>query len=254
MAFKNDSDRKRYYARKANKLSPAEAELVKFYHLSWILKQKVPTIEEVATEVRKKYPTTRLTSINYYLNRQPVKKALEARGIPYLQHTQSELTATQIAVANVMMNFADERSNREKLDSLGVNSSQYKAWLQDPQFKNLIDSLADQNVRNLRPVAITEFSKLVHEGNWNAVKFYLETTGAFEDGRAPQAEQQVMLLIEIIQKHVKDPDTMMAIAQDVINVMGTRGLQAQKPQEIPGEVVDYSNDQELARAQKMIGF
>jgi hypothetical protein len=242
---------RRYHAIK-NALTPAEKELIKFYELSWILRQKVPTVEQVTEELRKKFPTLRQTSVNYYLNRQPVQSALNKRGIPWQQHTQNELTATQIAVANVMMNFADERSNREKLDSLGVNESQYKAWLNDPQFKNLIDSLSEQNLRNIRPVAITEFTKLIQSGNWNAVKFYLETTGAVEPSGVPQSEQLVMMIIEIIQKHVRDPNVMMAIAQDIISVSGNRTLQPSKPQTLPGEFTE--NDPELDRAKKMIGY
>jgi Helix-turn-helix of insertion element transposase len=237
------------YAIAHNTLSPAEKELIKIYEIQWMLGNTVPTIEEVYEFVRKKYPRTRLTSINYYLNRAPVQAALNKRGIPYLQHTQEDLTATQIAVANVMMNFTDTRSNYDKLDSMGVNLTQYDAWLKDPQFNALIKALADQNLKNVDPVAVTELTKKISGGEWPAIKFYLETTGRLINQNAPQAEVMLMKFVEVIQMHVKDPKIIMAIAKDLKLVAANKTLEAVVPRQITitGEV-----DEELEKARRMV--
>jgi succinate dehydrogenase flavin-adding protein (antitoxin of CptAB toxin-antitoxin module) len=237
---------RQFYAIK-NTLTKKEKELISFYELQWHLRHNVPTIEEVAG-----YLKLAQVTINYYLQRRPVIKALEQRGIPFRQHTQDELTATQVATAITIMNFADVRSNEEKLDQLGIASATYYAWLNDPQFKNLIDNLADQNLRNIRPAAIGEFTKLINKGDWQAIKFYLETTGELQNNDAPQSEQLLKMIIEIIQRHVKDPETIIAIAQDIKLAAANRTLEVvTQPQQITGSFEE--TDPELERAKKMLG-
>lgn len=254
----SDKQRKAYWAAK-NALTSVEKDIINYYEIEWHLRHRVPTIEQVTQQISKKYPKITQISINYYLSkeRKNVAKALEKRGIPWQQHSQEELTATQVATAVTVMNFSDTRSIPQKLAELGVNESQYYAWLNDPQFKTLVDNLADQNLANIRPTAIAEFTKKINAGDWNAIKFWLETTGELNNNSTTQIEDKITLFIEIVQKHVKDPDTMAAIAADIIALSGLRTIKAQNPHAIEGQVIPQEvleADEELARAQRMVGF
>lgn len=241
-------DRRTFYAVK-NALTGKEKELINFYELNWHLRNRVPTIEEVAQQLDIKQ-----VAVNYYLQRRPVTKALDARGIPWKQHTREELTATQVAAAVTVMNFADTRSNEDKLDQLGISPAQYYAWLNDPAFKNLVDNLADQNLANIRPAAIGEFTKKINQGDWNAIKYWLETTGELSNNDAPQSEQLLKMIVEIIQRHVKDPDTIIAIAQDIKLAAANRTLEVvTTPREITSSVISH-DDVELAAAKKQLGI
>jgi ribosomal protein L31E len=242
-------DRRTYFAVK-EALTAKEKELINFYEVQWHLRHKVPTIEEVARHIKASQ-----VSVNYYLQRRQVIAGLDKRGIPWRQHTQENLTATQVAAAVTIMNFADTRSNTEKLDQLGINPSQYYAWLNDPQFKNLIDNLADQNLKNIRPTAIGEFTKLVNQGDWQAVKYYLDVTGEFaSNNNAPQSEQLLKMIVEIIQKHVKDPELIVAIAQDIKLAAANRTLEVvTSPVSLPAITADAIEDKELTAARKMLG-
>ena len=237
-----DLERKKFWAQK-NTLTTSEKELIAYYELQWGLRQYIPTIEEVA-----KYLKLTQVTVNYYLQRSQVVKALDKRGIPWRQHSQEQLTATQIAVATTMMNFADERPNKEKLDQLGINSETYNAWLKDPQFKNFIDNLADQNLRNVRPVAVTEFTKKIQGGDWNAIKYFLDVTGEVSSNEAPQSEVLLRVIIEILQEEVKDQDTLLRIAIRLKAATANRTLEPA----IPGEVIE--NDPELEQARRMLGI
>lgn len=258
--------RAQYYAIK-NALSGPEKSLINFYELQWALRSHVPTVDECAQHLNLKH-----VEINYMLTRREVVKALEKRGIPWRQHSQVDLTPTQVAVAITMMNFSDTRSNSDKLDQMGVNATQYQAWLKDPTFKNLIDNLADQNLNNIRPTAIGELTKKINEGDWNAIKYYLDATGEFAGDAAPQSEQLIRMIIEIIQRHVKDPVTIMAIATDIKAASQNRTLEVVDPhsnvnpqhREITGELVEAARiaetdpqftgvDPELEKAKKMLG-
>lgn len=243
--------RKQYYAIKEG-LTPAEKDLIKFYELQWFLTNTVPTVEQVYNYLRKTRDNLRITSVNYYLTRKPVIKALDDRGIPWRQHSQEELTPQQQAAALTVMNFADERPIADKLDQLGILPATYYAWLQDPVFNSFVNSLADQNKVNIRPAAVAEFTRKVNSGDWNAIKMFLEVTGEFANNNAPQSEVLIKMFVEIIQRHVKDSDTIMAIAQDLKLASANRTLEvvAHQPA-ITGEVVD---DPELQAAKKQLGF
>lgn len=238
-------------------LTVTQMKIIDFYELQWHLRHNVPTVEEVvehinAWHIREKHHNrTTLTAVNYYLQRRPMIKALTDRGIPFQQHTQSELTATQVAAAITVMNFADTRSTADKLDQLGINNSQYYAWLNEPQFKNLVENLADQNLKNIRPTAIGELTKKINSGDWQAIKFYLETTGAATDDVTPNSEVMLRMIIEVIQRHVKDPETMLAIAEDLRLVTSNRTLEVVRPQEITSTAVVHDTD--LAVARKKLG-
>lgn len=244
-----DKRRRQYYALK-NVLSKAEKDLIAFYELQWFFRHNVPTIEEVTQQLKKAHPQINQVSVNHYLQHRPVVAALDKRGIPWRQHSQADLTATQVAAAITMMNFSDTRTNNEKLDQLGINVATYNAWLNDPQFKNLIDNLADQNLTNIRPTAITEFTKKINQGDWNAIRFWLETTGEMQGNNQTQSEQLLIAIIEIIQTHVKDQDVMFAIARDIQKAAGNRTLEAVNPAQITGEVV---RDEELEIARRKLG-
>lgn len=228
------------------RISREERQLIEFYELQWHLRHHVPTVDESAEHLNFTH-----TQVNYFLTNKAVIKAIESRGIPWKQHSQADLTPSQVAAAVTVMNFADTRSNEAKLDQLGILPAQYYAWLNDPQFKNLIDNLADQNLTNIRPAAIGEFTKKINAGDWNAIRYWLETTGELQNDSQPQSEQLLQMIVEIIQRHVKDPAIIVAIAQDIKFVSQNRTMEVKDPREIIGEVVE---DLELADARKKLGI
>lgn len=254
-------DARQAYAIKHNSLQPTEYIIINFYELSYFGSQKIPTTTEVIEYVNRKFEKEgkkhRLTysALNYYMQRAVFIRALEKRGIPFRQHTQEELTPQQQAAALTVMNFADQRTNKEKLDQLGINEAQYYAWLNDPAFKALCAELEQNNKQNIRPIAVTEFAKKIHGGDWQAIKYYLEITGAAQDNETPQTEQLLRTLIEVIQKHVKDPAVISAIAQDIKLAAQNRTLTVvNAPHEILDGSVVSENDVELEYAKKQLGI
>jgi hypothetical protein len=238
--------RQQFYAIK-NTLTKKEKELIDYYDMTYLMRGGyVPTIEEVAQKLSLSQVT-----VNYYLQRAPVVAALTKRGIPFRDHSQTELTATQVAAASVMMNFSDVRTNSQKLDALGINPTQYQAWLRQPQFKNLIDRLASENLVNITPIAITELTKKVSEGDFNAIKYYLDTTGAIQNNDQPQSEVLLRMIIEILQRHVKDADVLVAIANDIALAAANKTLEFGTHPQLEGEVVE---DVELADARRKLNI
>lgn len=228
-------------------LRPFEKALIDFYELQWHLKHTVPSVEEVTEYLRKSRPNIRQTTINYALTRRPVIKALDQRGIPFRQHTQTELTDQQKAAALTIMNMMDARPIAQKLDELGILPATYYAWLNDPVFKNFLDAKAEQNKINIKPMAVAELTKKINAGDWNALKFWLEATGELNNNDMPQSEVLLRMIIEIIQRHVKDGAIIMAIAEDMMKVTMNRTMPAAA---IAGEIVE---DDEVMEARKQLG-
>jgi glutathione peroxidase-family protein len=240
------TDRRKQYFAIQNVMTKVEKDLVSYYELQWFMGQNIPTIEEVATHLK-----ITQVALNYHLQRKPVIKALEIRGIPFKQHTQSELTATQVATAITMANFADSRTNDQKLDQLGINAAQYYAWQNDPQFQNLVSSLADQNLNNIKPTAINELTKKINAGDWNAIKYYLDVTGDVNKDAAPQSETLMRMIIEVLQDEIKDPEVIMRIAQRLKAATTNRTIEVVEVPAITSYVVE--EDLELAAAKKKLG-
>lgn len=248
--------RGQYHAIKAA-LTTTERRLIDFYELQWMLRRSVPSVEEVVNYLNSRYEkegkrgNVKVTSVNYYLQRKPVIKALDDRGIPWRDFSRGEITPTQQAAALTVSNFADKRSISEKLDQLGVLPATYYAWLKEPQFQNLVASLANENLEHIDPVAKTEFAKKVAEGDWNAIKYYFEVTNSLGINQTPQSETLITMIVEIIQRHVKDSRVMEAIANDIIKVMNNKTLEAVSSQPaLEGQFVDI----ELEEAKKKLGI
>ncbi len=243
-----------------NALRPAEKDLIKYYELQWMLRSHIPTPAEVTSYLRDKCkikrPNIRETSVKYYLTRAPVRRALKERGIPFETYSQEELTGDQQAAALAVMNFADTRPVAEKLDQLGILPATYYGWLNDPNFRNFVQNLADQNLINVDPIAKTEFAKKVTEGEWNAIKFYMENTGVLKNNDTPQSEVVILKIVEILQKHIQDANILSAIANDMIAAFSNRTLSATPAHAIDAEFAepDLVFDPELEDAKKKLGL
>jgi hypothetical protein len=173
-----------------------------------------PSPEQAAKDLRYS-----VSEINVFLQNRNVIAALDRRGLPYITagaQTNGELTSIQHAAALTVANFADERPIAQKLDELGVNPTQYYAWLDNPKFQKFVSDRADKNLKNVRPEAITEFAKLVRKGDFNALKYYFEATGEFRSQDTPDVSKLLQLVIEIIVKHVKDPAVLSRIGADLL--------------------------------------
>lgn len=228
-----------------NSMTAAEKDLVAYYDLRWQLQSEVPTIDEVINHLRKKHPQISHVSVNYYLTRWPVQRALEKRGINYKQHTIDELTQQQISAATVACNFADDRPLDVKLDEMGVLPTTYQAWLLDPRFKHLVDTISERNLKNIKPTAITEYTRLIAQGNWNAIKYYFDVTAAAQANETPQTEQLLRAIIEILQVHIKDGPLLDAIGKDILKAARNRTM------EITSYVVE---EEEVLDARRKLGI
>lgn len=143
-------------------------------------------------------------------------KSLEARGINWNPNAIG-LSAEQLAVANSLMNFSDTRSQKKKLDDLGVSTQKYQAWLRDAQFQEYLKTRAENLLGDVQHEAHIALIDNIRRGDLGAIKLYYEMTGRFKSGGQEQLNMQLIMLrmVEAVQQYVKDPAALQGIANEL---------------------------------------
>lgn len=139
-------------------------------------------------------------------------ECLRVRGITREAGT---LTDKQVAAVSLVTNFSDTRPTAAKLAAIGVTPEEYNGWLSNPTFKNELTVRADDILDNVYPEAQAALAKKVKSGDINALKFYYEITGRAQSPETVNMKLTMVRLIEAVQKHVKDPKVLEAIANEI---------------------------------------
>jgi len=228
-------------------------ELVNFLEQEWLAKRALPTADRLS-DIGFSISTESYTK---FLDRQDVRTALLGRGVPLSilgGGKHDVLTEEQLTAANVMLDLRDNRSQKKKLQDLGVSSQKWQAWLRDPAFQNYLRQRAEGILGDNQHEAANALVDRVRSGDVNAIKFYYEITGrhvsAPQGGNSPNFPALLMRVMEIIQKHVSDTEIVNAIAEDFLVLaqgvsvgVGTTPMIAPTRKEstvpmLPGGVID----------------
>lgn len=157
--------------------------------------------------------------------------ALAARGLPeHLLRPDAAvgvpvLTEQQMAVANVLLDVLDSRSRIKKLTEMGISTGTYNLWLRDPIYRQYCLDRAESLLIENQPVAHMSLINRVTQGDLGAVKYFNAMTGRYRE-RAETATTtvnvnqfgtpQLIAIVEIIQRHVKDPETLALIGDEIL--------------------------------------
>lgn len=145
---------------------------------------------------------------------------------PFAGHILSE---KQVQVANIMMDTLDKRSRLKKLTELGVSTLEYNRWLKDPVYRSYCLERAENMLHENMPVAHMSLLDRVAQGDMVALKYYYAMTGRYREKSSAGIEVNVqnnygsdtlISIVEIIQKHVKDPEVLAAIGEDILALHG----------------------------------
>lgn len=152
-----------------------------------------------------------------------LSKTEDELGKSLIRNTLSE---EQIAVANIMLDVHDKRSRLKKLTELGVSTAIYNSWLRDPLYRDYCLSRAEDLLVSNQAVAHMSLISNVERGDLSSIKYFNAMTGRFREKAQAGVEVNVqnnylgsdtlVKVVEIIQRHVKDPTTLDAIASDIL--------------------------------------
>jgi hypothetical protein len=149
--------------------------------------------------------------------------SLVNRGIklPTADSSKHHLSNEQLAAIAVMSNFRDGKSGPAKLRSIGVTWTQWHGWMRNKHFKEYLQDLCAVNFADSLDVAQQGILRGMEKGNTDTIKFYLEVTGRYTPQTQELANVKMILsrILEVIQIHVKDQNTLRAIDADFQKVL-----------------------------------
>lgn len=205
-------------------LSEQQSRVVAFIEQAFYTYGGLPTNDQISESLG----ITAGTVARYWQN-ESFRQALLIKGIDLSpEASKGLLTPIQLHVANMMLNMHDKRSPREKLKEAEVTSQQYHVWLRQPAFQSYLRRRAEELFKASDSEAYLSLIETVRGGDTNAIKLFFEMRGVY----TPRAQldvnvESVMVrVIEIVAKHVQNPEIMQRIADEieVLAVGGRREL------------------------------
>ena len=215
-------------------LNSYEKDLITYIEQYWFTNNAYPsdsTLKRYATRVSLSFE--RIKEIEKKL-----EPYLGARGV--INRTDSRLTDQQLAAVNLMVNFMDKRPLHKKLKALGISATKWQGWQRDKTFSKYLKFMTEEML-NINMTAVNDgLLNAAEAGNVRAAQFVYEITGRYKKD-SPVANIQLLIvqIIEVIQKHVHDPETLRGISSDFEELMFRTQLQNRN--EIEGEIESIEN-------------
>ena len=187
---------------------------------------------------------------------------LRSRGLPehVIQPKGSDkfsghiLSEKQVQVANTLLDTLDKRSRLKKLTELGVSTQEHSRWLKDPVYRQYCLDRAESLLQESLPVAHMSLIDRVSQGDMTALRYYYAMTGRYRERSSAAVEVNVqnnygndtlIRIVEIIQKHVKDPDTLAAIGEEILGLTSNTGVEQQRTLPVGGRKESMTGDSEF---------
>ena len=185
-------------------------KVLPWVELYWHKNKRYPTFSEFAQKFGLTTEQLRMLHNSKYY-----KHCLRDRGISL---PNEELTPKQVAAITVITNFSDTRPTNAKLASIGVTEEELNGWYANPQFKTELAARAEDILENVFPEAQAQLARQIKKGNFPALKFYYEITGRAQSPEVINVKMAMTRIVEAVQRHVKDPEILAAIARDMQNI------------------------------------
>lgn len=218
-------------------LNDKQYGLIVYVEQEYLLNGAIPTADKVQE--------LGLCTKGYYLallENVEFREQLLARGITLKGGGKQDgiLTEEQLTVANTMLDLTDNRSRKKKLADLQIATQKWEAWLRDPAFQHYLRTRAENILGDNQHEAHLALLDRVKSGDTGAIKFYYEITGRYVAGSKDSVDVPAILMriLEIIQKHVADGNTLAAIADEMLTLAAGVGIgQGSAPRVIDGATV-----------------
>lgn len=147
------------------------------------------------------------------------KLALEARGLP-VGGKALGLTYEQAMALQIILDPSDGLTLQKKLKKAGVSATRYRTWMRNPNFRHHVEEVAGNLIHEHLPDMMVQLVGKATEGDLNAIKYSFEVSGRHDPAANARRQGNIDVMVvlsrmqEIIQRHVKDPETVLAIAED----------------------------------------
>jgi hypothetical protein len=216
--------------------------IINTVYIHYVSYNKIPTVAVIvkSTPYSEKQVTTAVA-------RQAFLNAMRNRGVPWkseVERTPPGLSSEQAYVLTLLTDPSDRRDLTKKLQAARVSYGKFRSWMRQPLFSATLSELSNQMLRDNMASVDNALVQQALRGNLNAIQYFHQLTGRFDPNQQAAMEVSSILnaVVEIISTHVKQPETLTAISQDVTKLAMDAGLikmsaLQQVQQAIQGEVL-----------------
>lgn len=177
----------------------------------------IPTLEELI-----KLTGLSERSIARTISSREFVKRMGRHGIRWEQNRKYPvLNPEQVLLIKYISDPTVKLDLREKLKKAGIPYSVYRTWLTQPAFREALFSFAEDTLDAHTPDFNTKLVEKGLTGDLNAIRFIYELTGRHDPTKQQTIDFQrmVMLLVEIVTRNVRDPETLRRINSEMDNVI-----------------------------------
>ena len=137
------------------------------------------------------------------------------------------LSSLQLIVANTMLDLIDSRSQKKKLQDLGVSTALYQSWLKDPLFADYMKNNASNMLKENEHEVYLALLDKVRMGDSSAINTYLEMQGIYvkqtsaNTGSSQMTDFKSLMIriLEIITEE-SEPEAAYAIGERIRTLIG----------------------------------
>lgn len=157
-----------------------------------------------------------------------MKFALKARGV--VVDGLVGLTHEQDMFLQVLMDHTDGLTLQKKLKKAGISNAKYQSFLRNPAFKRQVDNLGESLIAN-KHEALMAIAAKVGQGDLKAAQLQLEINERYNPRKEQTFDAYVIMqsMFEIMSRHIRDPDTLKAIAADMRSLANEAVTVTEKP-------------------------
>lgn len=200
----------------ASPISPNDVRIARYIQQHHTQYGVLPSDEKIAEELSP-YGIT-IDDIESARNNKAFNDFIKSSGLvpEELSNLSNALTPKQIATVESLLNFADPRSERQKLEELQVTSVQYNAWKKSKKFLDYLTKAAQEKFRSMDHVAYQKLMESVESGQFPAIKLYLEMRKLYTPTVNVNVDYQGVInkLVEILQRRLS-PQVLAEIADEM---------------------------------------
>lgn len=159
------------------------------------------------------------STIVQQLKTREFKDRMAQRGIRWTSKAgiNAELTPEQVYLIAILTDPTNKKPLKEKLQGAKISHTMYRNWMKQPAFARAISLIAENLIDDHLPQIHTKVVEKAIGGDLAAAKFAYELSGRHDPAKQQMMDIQriILLLLEVITRHVTDPNVLGRINSDI---------------------------------------
>ena len=144
------------------------------------------------------------------------------------------VTAEQMSAVATIMDRHDTRSDKKKLQDLGIPTQKWQTWQRDAAFSAYYRNRAESLFGDMLIDAPRALQQNIARGDLGSIKLVYEMTGRWSDKKRDDLPVDfiIMKVLEVMQKYITVPSDLEAAASELAGFVSDPGMTRTAPQPV----------------------